>query len=269
MKQTHMLRRWLNFILGILPGGIQLRAGCFLSKLSKILIESCFVTKPEMEINGEIDLLSSPPTKLYRVIDGGANRGDWTTKLLNTNPLCESVVLIEPNEALVNLLRKRFANEKRVTIIPQALDFREDTQVLSYSKNMNTHGFLSFLKGEKQDEYTSMEVNTTTLDEVLNDLKWEKIDLLKLDLEGFDHNALLGARTALEEGKISVIQFEVTRNWEVSGSSPCATFRYLIQHGFRLFLITEKGLHVLRKPMNIPHFSIYSNFCAIHESVSH
>lgn len=114
-----------------------------------------------------------------------------------------------------------------------------------------------------------MEVNTTTLDEVLNDLKWEKIDLLKLDLEGFDHNALLGARTALEEGKISVIQFEVTRNWEVSGSSPCATFRYLIQNGFRLFLITEKGLRVLRKPMNIPHFSIYSNFCAIHESVSH
>lgn len=222
-----------------------------------------------MEINGEMDLLVSPPTKLRRVIDGGANRGDWTTRLLDTNPLIESVVLIEPNEALVNLLRKRFANEKRVHINSNALDFRKDKKVLSFSKNMDTHGSLSLFKYEQEDEYTSMEVNTTTLDEVLNELKWEKIDLLKLDLESFDHNALLGARTALEAGKISVIQFEVTRNWEVSGSSPCATFRYLIQHGFRLYLITEKGLSLLRKPMDIPHFSIYSNFCAIHESVSH
>jgi FkbM family methyltransferase len=264
-----MIRRGLNFILGILPHSLQFRAGCFLSKLSKILIESCFVSKPEMEINGEQNFLASPPTKLYRVIDAGTNRGEWTTKLLKTNSLCESVVLIEPNVDLVNHLRKRFADEKRVVIIPQALDFRKDTQVLSYSKNMDTHGSLSFPKGENQDEYTSMEVKTTTLDEILNDLKWEKVDLLKLDLEGFDHNALLGARKALDEGKISVIQFEVTRNWEISGCSPCATFRYLIQHGFRLFLITEKGLRVLRKPMNIPHFSIYSNFCAIHESVSH
>ena len=264
-----MFRKLLNFILGILPLGFQFRVGCFLSKFSKILIESFFVSKPEMEINGEIEFLSSPPTRLYRVIDGGANRGDWTTKLLDTNPLCESVVLIEPNEVLVNFLLKRFANEKRVSVIPQALDFREDKQILSYSKNMDTHGSLSFLKKEKQDEYTSMKVKTTTLDEIFNHLNWEKIDLLKLDLEGLDHNALLGARNALEEGRISVIQFEVTRNWELSGSSPCATFRYLTQNGFRLFLITEKGLHALREPMNIPHFSIYSNFCAIHKSVSH
>lgn len=269
MKPTPFCRVWLNFILGTLPRGFQLSIGCFLYKFSKILIESCFVSKPEMEINGEMDFLASPPTKLRRVIDGGANRGDWTTKLLEKNPLVESVVLIEPNEALVNLLGKRFANEKRVTIIPQALDFRKDKKVLSFSKNMDTHGSLSFLKKEQEDEYNSMEVDTTMLDEVLKDLKWEKIDLLKLDLEGFDHNALLGARTALEGGKISVIQFEVTRNWEVSGSSPSATFRFLIQHGFRLFLITEKGLSLIRKPMNIPHFSIYSNFCAIHESVSH
>ena len=129
-----------------------------------------------------MNLLDSPPTKLRRVIDGGANRGDWTTKLLDLNPLVENVVLIEPNEALVNLLRKRFANEKRVSIIPQALDFRKDKQVLSFSNNMDTHGSLSILKYRQNDEYTSMEVNTTTLDEVLNDLKAEKIDLLILDL---------------------------------------------------------------------------------------
>ena len=179
------------------------------------------------------------------------------------------LILIEPNPVWVEALRHRFRKEKCVRVISDALDYRKDELLLSYSENADSHAsFANTVQPEdKGQNLISQTVRTNTIDSLIEKLNLPSIDLLKLDLEGFDHYALLGARKALKENKIKVIQFEVTRAWETTACSPCATFRLLTRAGFRLYHLRPTGLELLDCPVQIPHFSLYSNFCAINESI--
>lgn len=213
---------------------------------------------PDFVLNGEKKFIQDTMIPLNRVIDGGANQGDWSAMLIQMRPELKDVVLIEPNEQLCQVLQTRFQDESKVTVKCFAMDYRKDTLPFAFDSRIDAHAHLNFCpKKERQSE----SVSTLTIDELMKELKWPSIDLLKLDLEGFDHYALLGARQTLAEGKISLIQFEVTRAWEQSGCSPCATFRFLDQFGFDLYFIHLEGLKKI-KISETPHFSIYSNFCA-------
>jgi len=213
---------------------------------------------PDFDLNGEKKFIEDTKIPLNRVIDGGANQGDWSATLIQIRPELKDIVLIEPNEQLSQALQARFQDESKVTVKCFALDYRKDALPFAFDTKIDTHAHLNFCpKNERQSE----SVSTRTIDELMKELKWPSIDLLKLDLEGFDHYALLGARQTLAEGKISLIQFEVTRAWEQSGCSPCATFRFLDQLGFDLYFIHLEGLKKI-KISETPHFSIYSNFCA-------
>jgi FkbM family methyltransferase len=178
---------------------------------------------------------------------------------MRARPEAKDIVLIEPNEQLNRALQTRFHDESKITVKSFALDYRRDRLPFVLQSGIDTHAHLDF--SGPATENANKTVPTNTIDELMKELKWPSIDLLKLDLEGFDHYALLGARQTLSEGKISLIQFEVTRAWEQSGCSPCATFRFLDQLGFDLHIIHPLGLKKI-KISETPHFSIYSNFCA-------
>ena len=260
----------LHLLLKITPRKTKLNTSQFLTNFSRILTESHFYSDPEIKLNGELNFIKNPPLPIKVVVDAGANRGDWSANLLSTNTMLDVLVLIEPNPLLLEGLRNRFRKEKCVRIISEALDFRKDKLRLSYPDNADSHATLATqpFRKETNCRYTTAEVHTNTIDSIVEEIEVSSIDLLKLDLEGFDHYALLGGRKALSEGKIKVIQFEVTREWESAGCSPCSTFRLLTGCGFRLYHIRPTGLEHLHNPEQIPHFSLYSNFCAIHTSIS-
>ena len=238
-----------------------------LNNTAKVLIESSFYSIPIPNINGEDLWLSNSPIVFKNVIDAGANRGDCTASLLSIRNEVEKVVLIEPNRDRIIDLKNRFANEPRSIIINSALDYREDNLILSFNKESDTHASLSTASWKRNTVDTCMQnTSTTSIDKIITSLPFEKIDLLKLDLEGFDHYALLGARKALTDMQIRVIQFEVTRSWEESSASPCATFRLLNSYGFEIHHIRNNELFRLSSVDQLPHFSLYSNFCAIHKS---
>ena len=253
-----MKRKALNFLLNSLSSGIKSRGSNLLEKWSRILAESTMCSLAEFEINGEKKFIEDTKVPLERVIDGGANQGDWSATLIQARPELQNIVLIEPNEDLNKALQSRFQDESKVTVKCFALDYRKDALPLKFDNKIDTHAHLDFWPTNESEPGL---VPTLTIDELMKELKWPTIDLLKLDLEGFDHYALLGARQTLAEGKISLIQFEVTRAWEQSGCSPCATFRFLDQLGFDLYYIHLEGLKKV-KISETPHFSIYSNFCA-------
>jgi FkbM family methyltransferase len=252
-------RKTLNFLLDLLSPGIKSKGANLLEKWSRILAESSMCCLPEFELNGEKKFIEDTKVPLERVIDGGANQGDWSATLIRARPELKDIVLIEPNEQLSQALQTRFQDESKVTIKCFALDYRRDRLPFVLRSKTDTHAHLNF--SCPTTENGERTVLTQTIDGLMKELKWPSIDLLKLDLEGFDHYALLGGRQTLAEGKISLIQFEVTRAWEQSGCSPCATFRFLDQLGFDLYYIHPGGLKKI-KISETPHFSIYSNFCA-------
>jgi FkbM family methyltransferase len=62
----------------------------------------------------------------------------------------------------------------------------------------------AFIKNAKYSE----EIEINTIDNFCKINKIEKINFLKMDVQGYEYNILIGAKKMLESGKIEYIQFE-------------------------------------------------------------
>lgn len=123
------------------------------------------------------------------VLDVGANVGTDTRTALASG--AGQVIAIEPEPVSLECLRRNLAAEirdNRVIIIPKGAWDREDT--LTLHVDPADAGGSSFLW---QKSGPSIKVPLTTIDRIATELKLPKIDLIKMDIEGSEKNALLGA----------------------------------------------------------------------------
>ena len=76
-------------------------------------------------------------------------------------------------------------------------------------------------------------VAVRTLDDCLADWKVDRVDLLKVDVEGHEPKVFAGAAKALAEGRIRAILCEFNDYWlRQAGSSPQALWQTLAAKGF-------------------------------------
>ncbi|MDA7644890.1 FkbM family methyltransferase [bacterium] len=128
-------------------------------------------------------------------IDGGANRGVYSTCL---SPLCQTVHAFEPNPAMNKYLRS--AAPANVTVSNQALSDQKGTAefsipIVSENKLQHTGGSLNSV--DQSDQAVTFSVETTTIDE----LGFTNVSLIKLDLEGFEYQALRGGIKTIQRDK--------------------------------------------------------------------
>lgn len=110
------------------------------------------------------------------------------------------------------------------------------------------------------------EVLKTTLDEFCRLHKIDRIDILKIDIEGHEYAVLEGAHEMLKSNAIDIIQFEFGHT-NIDARSPLKRFYQLLQKEFAIYRIIKSGL--------IPQFEysyeyeIYlgTNFLAIRKSL--
>ena len=69
-----------------------------------------------------------------------------------------------------------------------------------------------FLFQKKANSFKSVLTNITTLDNFVRENKVNMIDILKIDVEGFELNVIWGANVTLTQNKINVLQIENQRN---------------------------------------------------------
>jgi FkbM family methyltransferase len=71
------------------------------------------------------------------------------------------------------------------------------------------------------------------LDECLSSLRIDRVDLLKIDVEGFELAALQGASVSLREGRIRAIICEFNQDWlGRAGTSSSLLREHILQYGF-------------------------------------
>ena len=72
------------------------------------------------------------------------------------------------------------------------------------------HGSLvkGVIENVHHDRAREIPITVTTIDNMMNELKLDRIDLLKIDVEGFEAEVLRGAEHAIREKKIGLVQFE-------------------------------------------------------------
>lgn len=140
------------------------------------------------------------------VIDGGAFEGEFSRSALAVlGDGSTRVHAFEPARPAFQELSRAFAADPRVTLVPQALgdvvgsaDLRID-----FSPKMNS---LVALPGRPHEAVVRVPI--TTLDAYARSVGVARIDLLKLDIEGFELNALRGAHELLARRAVRIVQFE-------------------------------------------------------------
>ena len=88
----------------------------------------------------------------------------------------------------------------------------------------------------------STEVEQDTIDNIIEKKDIKKINFLKLDIEGFEWQALQGTRKALKSNMIDYIQLEYNGTWIDGGGSIKKIFDLCKLNKYDLFIITKNHL---------------------------
>jgi len=144
-------------------------------------------------------------------IDVGANIGCVSIQWRKSNPTGR-ILAIEAHPLTVALLRANLALNAGadVVVVPAAVGSRDGTVELEIDRNNNSIARVVGSHLQHVEAYPSEErvtVDSVTLDSLVHRHALERIDLLKIDIEGFEAECLKGARDALTITDRVILEF--------------------------------------------------------------
>ncbi len=135
-------------------------------------------------------------------VDGGANIGLFTLVAAAAVGASGEVIALEPAETtrrslIRNVALNEFAWE---SVRSEGLDSQTASRSLVVFEG-DAASLSSFSPEQGSGAGTVMQIRTRALDEVVVGAQRDRLALVKLDLEGAEHAALVGARAILEHGR--------------------------------------------------------------------
>ena len=170
-----------------------------------------------------------------RVIDLGANLGIYTLRALRKKCM---VFAYEPTPRTFDLLRQNikasgFAESGRIQAYQMAVS--DQCGTINFYENPSMCGHNS-IYGESGQQ--PIEVSVTTLDSQLDTL--QRIDLIKMDIEGAEYHALLGMRELIRRNPdLQIIMEFAPEHIRRAGREPEALLALIHELGFTVYLINE------------------------------
>ena len=133
------------------------------------------------------------------VLDCGANIGVTVEEALKAG--AKTIVAIEPAPENLECLRRNFPKEiesGRVIIYPKGVWDKDDVLTLNVDPH-NSAADSVVMKPEGAEG--KIQVPLTTVDKIVAELKLERVDYIKMDIEGAEPNALRGAHDTIAKYK--------------------------------------------------------------------
>lgn len=138
------------------------------------------------------------------VFDVGANIGEWSSNLLAKNNAAE-LHCFEPSEETFLTLSKTLSGFSHVQI--NQLGLSSSKQEIEFFENDGSDVTSLYRRFDAQNT-KKISVKLITGDAYLAAHHINRIDFLKIDIEGMEYDALLGLRDTLASQKIQLVQFE-------------------------------------------------------------
>jgi FkbM family methyltransferase len=140
------------------------------------------------------------------IVDGGAHIGNWTKTVSKFFPNSK-FILIEPNPLVYSKIKKNLPNNLEYTVMDKALGAEKGYLELNLWEGIDSDLTGSSLCEHVRGEATKkIKCEIIQLDSII-DIYRQVPNLVKLDLQGYEINALQGAKEALKKSEIMIIEF--------------------------------------------------------------
>lgn len=228
---------------------------------------------PRFARNGEAWLLRSlllahgrgGASRPFVVVDGGANRGDYSRcvlRLAGEVGIAAEVHAFEPAPACVAELRTAFAGEAAFRLTPSALSDHAGEATLYDGQSGSSLASLVPRAEHSHENGAAVSVPLLRLDDYLAQHGVARVDLLKLDVEGHEIAALHGLGERLRPETVDAIQFEYGGAALDAGTSLRDLYRLLEGRGYALAKLFPRALERRSYRPWMEHYA-YANYVAL------
>ncbi len=246
-------RRWIgeyditdNALLSLLTNIEKIKDGLILDKTVKLFYQlKSDVGKQLFSYgtfeNGEISFFSQRLAAINQpvVLDIGANIGVHTVGWAKDNPQMR-ICAFEPSPVTYKVLNKNIELNK--------ITGQVETFLLAVSNATETRSFYhaeddaySSLKDTKRKAVKDIfKIQTTTLDDFVKDKRLDKIDFIKIDVEGFEGEVIEGATQTLSKLRPDLF-VEIYKGTD-SNAAPEKTIKTLINMGYKAYIFIDGKL---------------------------
>lgn len=189
------------------------------------------------------------PLKNPVCFDVGANTGEFSKILAEFMPEAE-IHAFEPHPNTFKNLQEFLSKYNNIRLNNFALSSSAGSAKLwDYNTEDGTsHASLtreSLIRSETE-KVVEVEIRMSTVDQYLKENSIEKVDFLKIDVEGHELDVLKGAEKSLKQGKIEILQLEFTQ-----ANSSCGVFVKsffdVLSENHDLYRILRDGIIPLNK----------------------
>jgi FkbM family methyltransferase len=172
-------------------------------------------------------------TKSKTILDIGANIGTTSLYFASLNPTAQ-IYSFEPHpgsykRAIENISLNNFTN---IHLQNLGLGEKKETVKL-YEVNEHNPGMNRIIAENKNLPFKTIEIDA--LDSVCNSLKIDQIDMIKIDVEGFEYSVLKGAKETIIKSKPLLFIELDDNNLKENNSSAKELISLLISYGYNNF----------------------------------
>lgn len=179
------------------------------------------------------------------IIDGGAHLGG-ATEILETLLPEATFHCFEPDPTLVQTLENKFTDNPQVRVVQTALGDVAGKAKFNINVSRPTNSLLPSSESLQPDLkqlcqlVEQVEIEVITIDEYCRANSIEHMDVIKLDLQGYDYRALKGAAATLENAKVVLVEVLFKEIYKDCHCFP-DILNLMIDRGFKLHTLC--GLH--------------------------
>jgi FkbM family methyltransferase len=161
-------------------------------------------------------------------LDVGANHGLLSFGLAERGASID-FHLFEPNAALADSIRKTKTLYPAMRLTLNQVAVSDNPGVVSFEIDRGQSG-----ASHISSEGSGIEVPCVTVDEYVETSSIARVDLLKLDVEGYELPALRGAARSLSSRIVQAVYFEYFEKWLQRVGPPAELLRFLDATGFEV-----------------------------------
>lgn len=161
-------------------------------------------------------------TSLDVVVDVGTNVGQWISAFMRFVQI-NHIEAFEPNPEVFEILKARFGNRSHTRLHKSAVGEERATVNLNVTRASELASILvptDTMRVEYSramaEVITQVQVEVIPLDDVIGDNVI--VDLMKIDVQGFEHSVLGGARQTLKRTRVLLIETNLASHYVGDGS---------------------------------------------------